>query len=293
MTDIGKRSIGSWVQFLSSRKIPVMRQTARSLEEARKRIDRVNGREVTEIVMRDPLMAVRVLAYVRPFHAKRQMKEVTTVEHAVMMLGVEPFFRHFENLEVVEDLLKGHPQSMMGLLFIIRRAQRAARYAFEWAVWRRCTHIEEVAISALLYDLAEILMWCFAPQQSSQILEMQKADSTLRSVVAQEQIFGFRLTDLQHMLCKTWQLPVLLHSQFNPEHSENPNFQNVKLAVDLARHSAHGWENAALPDDFAAIEKLLNINREALLFRLGLRKPGAAEAVPDLPAHISDPKSAV
>ena len=39
MTDIGKRSIGSWVQFLSSRKIPVMRQTARSLEEARKRIE--------------------------------------------------------------------------------------------------------------------------------------------------------------------------------------------------------------------------------------------------------------
>ena len=120
-------------------------------------------------------------------------------------------------------------------------------------------------------------MWCFAPQQSAQILAMQKADSTLRSAVAQEQVFGFKFSDLQHMLCKAWQLPELLLSQFNPEHSEKPRFQNVKLAVDLARHSAHGWDNAALPDDYAAIEKLLNINREALLFRLGLKKVGEGE----------------
>ena len=194
-----KRSIGSWVQLLSSRRIPVLRQTARGLAEARKRIDKVNGREVSEIVMRDPLMAVRVLAYVRPYHAKRQMKEVSTVEHAVMMLGVEPFFRHFENLDTVEDVLKAHPQALMGLLFIVRRAQRAAHYAFEWAIWRRTTNIEEVYLSALLTDLAEILMWCFAPQQSSQILAMQKADATLRSAVAQEAVFGFRLNDLQHI----------------------------------------------------------------------------------------------
>ena len=277
MMENSKRSIGSWVQFLSSRKIPVMRQTARSLVEARTRIDSVNGREVSNIVMRDPLMAVRVLAYMRPFHAKRQMKEVATVEHAVMMLGVEPFFRHFENLDVVEDLLKGHPHAMMGLLYMVRRAQRAARYAYEWAVWRRCVNIEEVYISTLLYDLTEILMWCFAPEESSQILTMQKADSTLRSVAAQEQIFGFRFSELQHMLCKAWQLPELLLSQFNPELIEQPRFLNVKLAVDLARHSANGWENAALPDDFSAIEKLLYINREALLFRLGLKNPGEEE----------------
>ena len=278
MNDDTKRSIGSWVQFLSSRKIPVLRQTARSLTDARTRIDSVNGREVSEIVMRDPLMAVRVLAYTRPYHAKRQMKEVSNVEHAVMMLGVEPFFKHFENLEVVEDLLKSHPQAMMGLLYIVRRAQRAARYAFEWAVWRRSANIEEIYLAALLYDLAEILMWCFAPQQSSKILEMQKADSTLRSATAQEQIFGFRFNDLQHMLCKAWQLPELLLSQFNPEHKDHPRFQNVKLAVDLARHSARGWDNAALPDDFAAIEQFLNINREALMFRLGLKKPGEGES---------------
>lgn len=271
MVEEGKRSIGSWVQILSSRQLPVLRQTARSLTEARERISDINGREITEIVMRDPLMAVRVLAYVRPYHAKRRMKDIANVEQAVMMLGVEPFFKYFANLQTVEDMLKPYPQALIGLLYIVRRTQRAARYAFEWAVWRRTANIEEIYMSALLYDLAEILMWCYAPQQSSRILEMQRADSTLRSAVAQEEVFGFRIIELQQLLCKTWQLPELLLSQFNPEHKDHPRFQNVKLAIDLARHSANGWDNAALPDDYAAIEKLLNINRDTLLFRLGLR----------------------
>lgn len=280
MAEESKRSIGSWVQLLGSRQLPVLRQTARSLAEARERIISINPREITEFIMRDPLMAVRVLAYVRPYHAHRRMKDIANVEHAIMMLGVEPFFKHFENLETVEDMLKPYPQALIGLLYIVRRSQRAARYAFEWAVWRRTANIEEIYMSALLYDLAEILMWCYAPESSAKILEMQRSDSTLRSVTAQEQIFGFRFNELQQMLCKTWQLPELLLSQFNPEHKDHPRFQNVKLAVDLARHSARGWDNAALPDDYAAIEKLLGINHETLMMRLGLKDAQGNDITP-------------
>ncbi len=280
MAEDSKRSIGSWVQQLGSRQLPVLRQTVRSLTEARDRINSINPREITEFIMRDPLMAVRVLAYVRPYNQHRRMKDIANVEHAIMMMGVEPFFKHFENLETVEDMLKPYQQALIGLLYIVRRSQRAARYAFEWAVWRRTANIEEIYMSALLYDLAEILMWCYAPQESARILEMQRTDSTLRSAVAQEQMFGFRFIDLQQMLCKSWQLPELLLSQFNPEHNGHPRFLNVKLAVDLARHSASGWNNAALPDDYAAIEKLLNVNHETLMVRLGLKDAQGNDITP-------------
>ena len=53
---------------------------------------------------------------------------------------------------------------------------------------------------------------------------------------------------------------------------------NVRLAVNLARHSVDGWTNAAIPGDFAAIENLLNISRETLLSRLQL----PAELLPRL-----------
>jgi len=38
----------------------------------------------------------------------------------------------------------------------------------------------------------------------------------------------------------------------------------VVLAVNLARHSAHGWDDAALQDDYRQIGRLLRIPPEQL-----------------------------
>ena len=224
------------------------------------------------------MMTVRVLAFIRPYHGKHHLKEITAVEHAVMMLGVEPFFRHFEQLGVIEDQLKFDPQALLGLLHVIRRAQRASHYAFDWARWRRDLNIEEVTVAALLHDLAEILMWCFAPQQALQVLAMQQADPNLRSADAQRAVYGFHLIDLQLALCRAWQLPELLLNLIDDANRDSPRVKNVQLAVNLARHSSNGWDDAALPDDFAAIGTLLGIDQETLMVRLGLAKPDEANA---------------
>jgi hypothetical protein len=54
------------------------------------------------------------------------------------------------------------------------------------------------------------------------------------------------------------------------EHAENPRVRNVQLAVDLARHSANGWTDPALPDDYQAISELLNIHIDGVLRKIGL-----------------------
>ena len=57
--------------------------------------------------------------------------------------------------------------------------------------------------------------------------------------------------------------------------------QNVTLAVNLARHSTSNWRDAALPDDLAAIEKLLHIKRETLLSRLNIPEEFATQYLAD------------
>lgn len=275
------RDIESWVQRFTESEIPVLRHTVRGLAEAKENIDRVSGREISAIVLHDPLMTVRVLAYILPYRGKRLRSDITTVEHAAMMLGIDPFFEHFKDLPSIEEMLKPYPQALLGLLHTISRSQRASRYAYDWALWRHDLNVEEVTVAALLHDLAEILMWCFAPNQSLEIQALQQANRALRSAAAQEMVFGFHLSDLQLALCKAWQLPDLLQMLMDDQHAEQPRVQNVKLAVDLARHSAHGWDDAALPDDYVAIAKLLNLNVEALLIRLGRSKPGEGEAPPE------------
>jgi HD-like signal output (HDOD) protein len=264
--------IDSWTAFLTDEDPPVLRHTAQAIASARERVDRINVREIAGIVLHDPMMTARVLRFSAAHRGRRQLQDLSTVEHAVMMLGVEPFFHHFAQFDVIEDHLK--PQSLLGLLQVIRRAQRAAHFALDWATWRCDLNSEEVAIAALLHDLAEMLLWCHAPEQALKIQVLQKADHTMRSADAQSAVLGFPLHDLQVLVCRQWELPALLLTLMDDDASEKPRVKNVKLAVDLARHTAHGWDDPALPDDFRAIATLMNIDEETLQVRLGLKKAG-------------------
>lgn len=284
MLDHPLQDLEAWVLYFSGAELPILRQTARRLEEARENIDKVSGRDVAQIVLLDPLMAVRVLAYIQPFRGKHLRSDITTIASAVMMLGIEPFFRKFENPLTIEAALKDEPQAMLGVLQVIRRVQRATRYAHDWAFARHDVNVEEVALAALLHDLTEILLWCFAPKLAIEIRAMQLADKTLRSATAQERVLGITLFDLQLALCRAWHLPELLKSLMDDAHADLPRVRNVTLAVNLARHSAKDWTDAALPDDFAAIEKLLRIDRETLIARLRI----PPEALPKPPEEASE-----
>jgi len=260
-----------WLQSLGEKEIPVMRQTVRAIAEARKRADRISSREIAVIVMHDPLMTARLLRFILRRRSKRQLQEISTVESAVLMLGVEPFFHHFAHFDVIDEQLKLHPPALLGLLHVIRRAQRACRYAWDWALWRSDLGYEEIAVAALLHDLAEMLMWCFAPRQMQDIHALQKANPSIRSADAQKAVLGFPLVELQAALCKSWQLPELLLGLMDGRQAGSVRVRNVKLAVDLARRSADGWDEAALQDDFRAIEALMNIDHKTLRLRLGLK----------------------
>jgi len=53
--------------------------------------------------------------------------------------------------------------------------------------------------------------------------------------------------------------------------------KNVSLAVNLARHSANGWDDAALPDDYEAIAAFLHVDVERALFLIGAPKAEVPE----------------
>jgi HD-like signal output (HDOD) protein len=263
------KDLESWVHHLSAAELPVLKRTAQQLDELRQREDRVTSPAIAQVVLQDPLMALKVLAYLEARRRRSQITDITTIDRAIMMLGVSPFFSDFERLVRVEDQLAAHPQALLGLLRVVARAKRAAHFARDWALLRHDLDVEEITVAALLHDVAETLLWSFAPRLALQVSELQRANPTMRSHLAQHAVLGIRLDDLQLALAQAWRLPALLVSLMDGAHSGHPRVRNVLCAVNLARHSAKGWDDPALPDDYAQIEKLLNISHEALLARLG------------------------
>jgi HD-like signal output (HDOD) protein len=78
-------------------------------------------------------------------------------------------------------------------------------------------------------------------------------------------VLGIELADLQQALMKAWRLPELLIRLGDDHHAERTQVKNVLLAVRIARHSAQGWDNAALPDDVAALGALLQLSAASAL----------------------------
>ena len=93
---------------------PGPQRPVQALAELRKREDSVTARDIAELVLRDPLMSVKVLRFSQARLTSRQPTEVTTVEHAVMMHGVASFFRQFRDLTRSKAASKAIPVRCAG-----------------------------------------------------------------------------------------------------------------------------------------------------------------------------------
>ena len=253
------KGLEHWVSLLTGADLPVLKHTARDLTALRADDKRLNAHTIAQIIASDPMMTVKLLRYLQQHKRKAQTAEVIQVKQALLMLGVEPFFNNIPPQPLAEEMLKAHAVALPPMLRVVHRSYRASEYAREWAVQLHDLHYEEVRVAALLHDIAEILMWCFAPAMMLEIRDMQQKDKSLHSRSAQEQVLGFALVDLQKELTLQWELPELLLVLMNDSSAKQPRVRNVELAVNLARHSANGWDDAALPDDYKDIGELLRI----------------------------------
>lgn len=277
-------ALSSYIAYFRSAEFPVLRRTERELAELQEEEDRLSARQIAGVVLQDPLMALNLLIHLQRTRRSSQNHDITTIDRAIMMLGVSPFFARFGKLATIEDQLSGHPKALIGVLKVIARAKRAAQHARDWAILRHDIDVDEITVAALLHEVAEIACWCFGPDLMQNAFALQKANPGMRSATAQQATLCITMTDLQMALVREYELPELLVTLMDPAHAENPRVRTVVLASDLARHAANGWGDPALPDDIRSISDLLHLAPAALLHRIGVP--------PDSPLHTTFPPEA-
>jgi HD-like signal output (HDOD) protein len=255
-------SLDAWVDAFAKAEIPVLAETAESLEHMRANEDDVDANGLGEMIASDPLMTLKVLAHaptLKRGSSAGLRAAPETVTGALVLMGITPFFRAFGPQPTLEDVLSDHEDALLGLSRVMQRAERASRFALGFAAHRADPDAAILHSAALLHDFAEMLLWVHAPDLALQIAALQNADRQLRSSAAQRQVLGIELADLEQALMKRWQLPELLTRITNDKHERDPQVRCVHLAVRLARHTARGWDDAAVPDDLHDIAELLNL----------------------------------
>ena len=254
------RDLAGWVSCFDVTQLPVLAATADEMEEWRPAEEHVDAHLLAQTLSTDPLMILKLLAHVARLRRGREGSDTETVTEALVMLGIAPFFRAFGPQQSVEQTLAGQPQALAGLQKVLRRSHRAARFAIGFAVHRMDHDATVIHEATLLHDFAELLLWLRAPALALEVARLQQANSHLRSALAQHQVLNVELADLQHALMKAWRLPALL-VQISNDHALETTSQmrNVNLAIRVARHSALGWNDPALPDDLQEIGELLQL----------------------------------
>jgi HD-like signal output (HDOD) protein len=262
----------AWTAHFRAAQIPVLTSSADALEALRANEDEVDANLIGEMVAGDPLMTLRVLSHAAANRSPRMVTDTGTVTAAVVMMGITPFFNAFGPPPTVEDRLRELPEALVGMQAVLRRSHRAATFAIGFAVHRMDPDAALIHQAALLHDFAELLLWCHAPMLALELMHLQQSDPSMRSSVAQRTVLKVELGDLQQALMRAWRLHELLVKTADERHAEHPSVRTVALAVRLARHSAQGWGNPALADDFSDVATLLNLSVGAtrqLVFEIG------------------------
>jgi len=251
--------VAGWVASLQPLEIPVLADTLATIESLAANEDAVDAHLLSEQLGGDPLLVLKLLRHVARHRSQRATSDPETMTEAIVLLGITPFFRAFGDQASIEDRLREWPAALDGLRSVLRRAHRAARFALGFAVHRLDHDAAVIHEAALLHDFAEMLLWVHAPSLALAIAARQRAEPGLRSSEVQRQLLHVTLSELQQALMKDWRLPELLVRISNDQTSLSQQVRNVQLAIRVARHSAQGWDNPALPDDVAEIAELLNM----------------------------------
>lgn len=263
-------TLAAWVGAFANADIPILAQSAaeiallRDIEEARGNID---AHTLGLSLSNDPLATLKVLVHVARSCARLNIEPPETLVGAILMMGVGPFFSNFSDSLDVDTSLAEHPSAIDGLNQVIVRARRAAHFATGFALKRQDQDVVVIQEAALLQAFAEMLLWCHAPALMLELSQRLKADHTLRSKTAQQEVLGIHIEDLAHELMRLWQLPALLIHCSDQRLIKDPKVLTVTLGARIARHTQHGWDDPhcldALPDDTHDLAQLLNIAPDA------------------------------
>ena len=251
------QSIDAWTRTLLALDLPVRRQTAARIHALLRHEDTVSARALADIMLTDPLMTARLYVTLYGIRGDRSPTQVTRLEGCIAMIGIDRLAESCRVMPILEDRLRGRPDAQRGLYNVIRRARQAAIYAWEIAVWRKDLEIEDIAIAALLHDLAEILVWCVAPDRMLEVLAARRSHQFRSLREAQRAVLKVELTELQLALARAWHLPELLVRMMDDHSGADPRTHNVFHAVNIARHSATGWASPELAHDYERLAAFL------------------------------------
>ena len=268
------------IERLAAQALPVMGFTSSSLQQMQaSNVDRINVSDIANVVLHDPLLVFQLLRHIARLDRVRTLAETASVEHALMLVGVDPFFADFASARSLDHwpgATSAHKHTVAALL---ARGRLAAMLAKEWLSKIEEYRVEEYFTAALLYNVP-LALYAIDHDVS---LEGGVERAALRAV-------GDDYTLFSRELFAAAGLPAELIERLFSQHDLSRNRLLLRHAITVANHVCDGWWLPKVQDHLRAAADLLVVPVEQtwhslVTASLALARAGYTRAYAD-PARV-------
>jgi HD-like signal output (HDOD) protein len=232
-------SLEEWVDYLADEQFPVLSATMSRLGNLDDFVTDFPS-EMSSIILQDPNMTARVLKMANSAYYNVGNTKISTVSRAVMFLGYDTIRSICLSSGVFQQLMKRDPSER--LLRGISSSFQAAVQSQQFAAARGDKNPEELFISSMLFHMGEMAFWTFGGNAAKEINQLM-VEEEYSQIAAQEQVLGFRLSELTYGLAKRWGMSNVLLNALRRKDTPESESRNIILSHRLLNSAINGWKN--------------------------------------------------
>ncbi|MBP9609025.1 MAG: hypothetical protein KBE25_06695 [Laribacter sp.] len=209
--------------------------------------ERLNASDLANAVLHDPLLVFQLMRAVGQVERGRKLSDTLCVEHALMLIGVDPFFASFGQMPSIDT----HPgmvaRRKRTVAALLARARMAALLVKDWLSMIDEYRVEEYFTAALLYNVP----LAFYAIDNDVELEGDVERAALRALGEQYPLF------VRDILGATGMPGKILDLLLGQDLELSRQRLLLRHAIHTANHLAAGWWTQEVQSHLRAVSGLV------------------------------------
>jgi len=233
-----QHGLAEWQTFLIDKPLPILMRTKLDVQDL---IDQhqLSITQYASPILFDACFSACIFKHVNTQRIKAGRNPLTTLENALSHLGQEAFQNVLNRTAILEEL-NLPPENLQGYMRVMGQSCHAALQAKSWGEQRNVVQFEEIQLAALLQNITELMLWCYAENTMSEIEQACYVDKQTYEEAANK-VLGCGMRELSVVLAEKWGFPEMAVDALNSKLDDFTLATGAALASELARVVDISW----------------------------------------------------
>ncbi len=242
-------AISQWKKRINECSLPILSSTAQYFTRQKNK----PGATISGLwkkLQYDPGMCLNLL---RAAGHSRQTR-VTTVNHAMLLLGLPNVLNRPKDLAKIEDIKDTTIREL--LLKNFSNSFHASIQSNRWSQIRKDSAEEELQTASLVSQFIDYLICSSEPDLFYKLIKTERQG--INKAEAEKKILNVSRRELAYEIAKDWRLPELIMNAQKHSNDQPKKIRQVYLAQRLAEEVEKGWYHEDISEIYQSISEFLH-----------------------------------